>query len=195
MDAWKCPPRWMALSDIRNRSSLEAICWDPLLLLVHVYIPFEVWRSMSWFLYTNSLNPMLSHSNLARPLDFSSNAVMILKFPPLIQRGWLLLELGAMSVFSKSNIFCRSWGKYTLVRRPWILVPIRWKVVWMKKWEAWKSWRERIWGFHKIASPPEAPDASIETERHVVQILFIIFSSTTLLPLVSCRKTNEIFSC
>lgn len=118
IQAERSPPRWIALSERRNRSSFEAICRPPDCLLFHVYMPFEKGMWMSHLFLMKSLKWEHSGSNLDRPPIFPSSLVIILKSPPRIQRGWVGLEFKASIVFRSAILLVGSWGKYTFDKFP-----------------------------------------------------------------------------
>lgn len=150
---------------------------------------------MSWLVCKNFLRPLLSLSSLILPPCFSSMDFIMLKLPPPIHKGKCLFSLRIEIVSRRSSFCCIVCGKYTFVRCPWILVPLRWKVAWIRWRVAWKSSSETICEFHRMARPPEAPEASTDIELLLAQILFLILSIAVLLLLVSWRKTIAGFSC
>lgn len=135
MEAWTSPPMWIALFVMRNQSNLEPVFYEPRLLLVHVKMSLDVWRSINWFWWMKSLRLLLSSSSLKRPPDFSSREVMIVKSSPQIQKGKHLLALSSERVSSRSNFFYSSCG-YT-----------HWKDVhgylfqWGGRWIVWRNGR------------------------------------------------------
>lgn len=105
------PPKWTALSDKRNRSSLDAIWCLLVLQLLHVCVPLQNWKSIRALFWMNSLKCSFSYSILVRPPCFSSNLVFMLKSPPIIHRGWTLCRFSASIVPSKAILLPASCGK------------------------------------------------------------------------------------
>lgn len=77
------PPR--VDSDIRNRSSLEAICLSPALLFCQLKRPFVVQMSTSWSSSINLLKVELALLRVCTPPFFSSKDRIMLKSPPITQ--------------------------------------------------------------------------------------------------------------
>ena len=160
MEAMNSPPRWVALSDIRNLSRREAICCGPSLLLFHVNMPLFEGRSTSQLFWIKSFYMFPSLLLLLLPPYFYSILAIILKSPLDIQSGYSLFELSSDKVSKISALCMVSWGKYTLVIWSWVLVPIIWNIAWMKFLFACilSSWITRA--SQRTTSPPDAPWAS-----------------------------------
>lgn len=102
-------------SDMRNLSSLEAICQFPPCLLFQVCRPLTVGMSMSLEEAIKVLNSSESLSSLRSLPFFSARFVIMLLSPPRIQWSapWCCLTSSRSS--SISSFSWSRWGPYTLV--------------------------------------------------------------------------------
>lgn len=129
------------------------------------------------------------------PPLFSSSLVIIFKSPPMIYNGCIPSVLIVVRVFMISILCMASWGKYTLVRSPCILVPIMWKFACMKFLVAWKLLSKMVRASHMIAKPLDTPSTSTTVERPPGHAFTTIFSRAVELYLVSCKNRICGLSC